>query len=328
MIDYVPPYEITNEMINLVSQIMEKIGNLASVKDLKKLPRLRKGNRIKSIHSSLAIENNTLSYQEVTAVLDGKKVIAPPNDIIAVQNAFSCYEKLESIDPYSVDCLLNIHNIMMSGLVNQCGKIRTTNVGVFDNDGNIVHSAPPAELVPEFLTQLFNWLKTSDTHILIKSSIFHYEFEFLHPFQDGNGRMGRLWQTALLGKFNPLFYWLPIENLINENQEEYYEALAQSTSNGKSNVFIIFMLNIIKNSLDNLHTDTENFSNHINKEISALLKVMRNYPQSAQELMNKLGLKSRVGFRNNYLNPALEAGLIKMTIPEKPTSKNQMYYLC
>ena len=323
---YVPPYEITDEMLNLVTQIMENLGKLNSVNEFEKLPRLRRVNRIKTIQSSLAIENNTLSIEQVTDVIDGKRIIGPKEDIIAVQNANLAYKEIKNINPYEINDLLRIHGIMMKGLVEEAGQIRTGQVGVFNELGKVIHLAPPAEFVPSQLEQLFNWLKTSSANMLIKSSVFHYEFEFIHPFRDGNGRMGRLWQTALLSSWKPIFAWIPIESIIKDNQEEYYNAITLSTSQAKSNIFILFMLNVINKAVQDILNDTKNHYNHISSQLTALLGVIESYPQSAKELMQKLNLKSLVGFRKNYLQPALKAGLIGMTEPDKPTSKNQKYF--
>ena len=323
---YIPPYEITDEMLELVSEIMENLGKLSGVNELEKLPRLRRVNRIKSIHSSLAIENNTLSIEQVTDVINGKRVLAPQKDIEEVHNAFNAYEKLSEINPYSIDDLLKIHGIMMNGLVKEAGRLRSGQVGVYNQDGKVVHLAPPADFVPQQLGQLFDWVKDSNANMLIKSSVFHYEFEFIHPFNDGNGRTGRLWQTALLASWKPIFAWIPIESIIKDNQEDYYNAITLSTSQGKSNIFIEFMLDVINKAIKDIITDTRNHYNHINNQITELMKVIESYPQSATELMEKLNLKSRLGFRKNYLQPALDAGLIGMTEPDKPTSKNQKYF--
>ncbi len=323
---YVPPYEITDEMLNLVTQIMENLGKLNSVNEFERLPRLRRVNRIKTIQSSLAIENNTLSIEQVTDVIDGKRIIGPKEDIIAVQNANLAYKEIKNINPYEINDLLRIHGIMMKGLVDEAGQLRTGQVGVFNEQGKVIHLAPPAEFVPSQLEQLFNWLKTSSANMLIKSSVFHYEFEFIHPFRDGNGRMGRLWQTALLSNWKPIFAWIPIESIIKDNQEEYYNAITYSTSQAKSNIFILFMLNVINKAVQDILNDTKNHYNHISSQLTALLGVIESYPQSAKELMQKLNLKSLVGFRKNYLQPALKAGLIGMTEPDKPTSKNQKYF--
>ena len=323
---YIPPYEITDEMLELVSEIMENLGKLSGVNELEKLPRLRRVSRIKSIHSSLAIENNTLSIEQVTDVINGKRVLAPQKDIEEVHNAFNAYEKLSEINPYSIDDLLKIHGIMMNGLVKEAGRLRSGQVGVYNQDGKVVHLAPPADFVPQQLGQLFDWVKDSNSNMLIKSSVFHYEFEFIHPFNDGNGRTGRLWQTALLASWKPIFAWIPIESIIKDNQEDYYNAITLSTSQGKSNIFIEFMLDAINKAIKDIITDTRNHYNHINNQITELMKVIESYPQSATELMEKLNLKSRLGFRKNYLQPALDAGLIGMTEPDKPTSKNQKYF--
>ena len=323
---YIPPYEITDEMLELVSEIMENLGKLSGVNELEKLPRLRRVSRIKSIHSSLAIENNTLSIEQVTDVINGKRVLAPQKDIEEVHNAFNAYEKLSEINPYSIDDLLKIHGIMMNGLVKEAGRLRSGHVGVYNQDGKVVHLAPPADFVPQQLGQLFDWVKNSNANMLIKSSVFHYEFEFIHPFNDGNGRTGRLWQTALLASWKPIFAWIPIESIIKDNQEDYYNAITLSTSQGKSNIFIEFMLDVINKAIKDIITDTRNHYNHINNQITELMKVIESYPQSATELMEKLNLKSRLGFRKNYLQPALDAGLIGMTEPDKPTSKNQKYF--
>ena len=323
---YIPPYEITDEMLELVSEIMENLGKLSGVNELEKLPRLRRVSRIKSIHSSLAIENNTLSIEQVTDVINGKRVLAPQKDIEEVHNAFNAYEKLSEINPYSIDDLLKIHGIMMNGLVKEAGQLRSGQVGVYNQDGKVVHLAPPADFVPQQLGQLFDWVKNSNANMLIKSSVFHYEFEFIHPFNDGNGRTGRLWQTALLASWKPIFAWIPIESIIKDNQEDYYNAITLSTSQGKSNIFIEFMLDVINKAIKDIITDTRNHYNHINNQITELMKVIESYPQSATELMEKLNLKSRLGFRKNYLQPALDSGLIGMTEPDKPTSKNQKYF--
>lgn len=323
---YIPPYEITDEMLNLVTQIMENLGKLSSVNEFEKLPRLRRVNRIKTIQSSLAIENNTLSIEQVTDVIDGKRIIGPKEDIIAVQNANLAYKEIKNINPYEINDLLRIHGIMMKGLVEEAGQLRTGQVGVFNEQGKVIHLAPPAEFVPSQLEQLFDWLKTSPANMLIRSSVFHYEFEFIHPFRDGNGRMGRLWQTALLSSWKPIFAWIPIESIIKDNQEEYYNAITLSTSQAKSNIFILFMLNVINKAVQDILNDTKNHYNHISSQLTALLGVIESYPQSAKELMQKLNLKSLVGFRKNYLQPALKVGLIGMTKPDKPTSKNQKYF--
>lgn len=323
---YVPPYDITEEMLELTSEITEDLGKLSNVNDLERLPRLRRVNRIRSIQSSLAIENNTLSLEQVTDVLNGKRVLGPQDDIIAVKNAFAVYKMLPDLDPFSLEDLKKAHGVMMQSLVEGAGELRTSSVGVINEQGKVIHVAPPHDMVKGLMEQLFDWLKTSKTQMLIRSSIFHYEFEFIHPFMDGNGRTGRLWQTALLASWKPIFEWIPIESIIKDNQEEYYRAIGLSTSEGKSNRFILFMLGVIKKAVSELARDTRNHQSHISNQIKALMSVIETYPMSAVELMEKLGLKSRVTFRKNYIQPALAAGLIAMTDPDIPTNRNQRYF--
>lgn len=326
MVKYVPPYDITEEMLELASEIMEELGRLSGVSDLEKLPRLRRVNRIRSIQSSLAIENNTLSLEQVTDVIDGKRVLGPQDDIIAVKNAFEVYKMLSQFDPFSLNDLEKAHGVMMQGLIENAGVLRKSSVGVINEKGKVIHIAPPYVMVPSLMEQLFDWLKTSKTQMLIRSSIFHYEFEFIHPFSDGNGRTGRLWQTVLLASWKPIFEWIPIESIIKDNQEEYYKAISISTSEGKSNAFIMFMLRIIRKAVAEIARDTRNHQSHISNQIKALMAVIETYPMSCVELMEKLGMKSRVSFRKNYLQPALKAGLIGMTEPDNPTSRNQRYF--
>ena len=324
--NYVPPFSITDEMLNITIAVSEKLGQLTNVNGLDNLPRLRRVNRLMSIQSSLAIENNTLSLRQVTDVINGKLVVGPQDDITAVQNAFEAYGKLDETDAFSLADLLSVHTVMMKGLVTNAGKLRTGGVGVFDSTGKIVHIAPPPEMVRQLLTQLFDWVKTSQTNMLIRSCVFHYEFEFIHPFADGNGRMGRLWQTALLTRWNPLFKWIPVESIIKDNQQEYYQAIRQSTSIGNSNPFILFMLKVIYQAICRIQADADSHLARANGNLLRLLDAMETYPMSAAEIMARLNMKSVNSFRKNYLTPALQAGLIAMTVPDKPTSRNQRYY--
>lgn len=323
---YNPPFELTDKIFSLASEIMENLGSLHSVNDLEKLPRLRKVSRIKSIHSSLAIENNSLSIEDVTDVIEGKKVLGREDEILAVKNAFEAYSLIPTLNPYKLDDILKTHRVMMKHLVFEAGQLRSKGVGVFDSAGKIVHMAPPANMVRENMINLLDWLKDSKTNILIKSCVFHYEFEFIHPFNDGNGRMGRLWQTVILSKWKPIFEWIPIESIIKDNQEAYYHAISSSTHAASSTPFIEFMLECINDSIKNIINNSKMHYHHISNQVSALMRVIEDYPMSAIELMQKLNLKSRNSFRDHYLKPALEAGLIAMTIPSKPNSKNQKYY--
>ena len=244
-----PPFEITNAMIDHVAEIAELVGRLTSTNQLLANPTLRRTNRIRTIHGSLAIEQNTLTLEQVTAVLNGKQVLAPPKDIAEVKNAYEIYERLEELDPYSVDDLLTAHGIMTRELVDESGVFRSKPVGVVDQEGHVLHFGTLPQYVPDLVMELLDWVKSSDVHMLIRSCVLHYEFELIHPFADGNGRVGRLWHTLLLSKWNPAFAWLPVESIIHDRQEEYYAAINASNDAGESTVFIEFMLSAIKASL-------------------------------------------------------------------------------
>ena len=244
-----PPYEITNTIIDSVAEIAELVGRLTSTNQLSSNPTLRRSNRIRTIHGSLAIEQNTLSLEQVTAVLNGKHVLAPPKDIAEIKNAYEIYERLDEMDPYSVDDLLTAHGIMTRELVDESGMFRTRPVGVVDQEGRVLHFGTLPQYVPDLVMELLDWVKNSDVHMLIRSCVFHYEFELIHPFADGNGRVGRLWHTLLLSKWNPAFAWLPVESIIHDRQEEYYAAINASNDAGESTVFVEFMLSAIKASL-------------------------------------------------------------------------------
>lgn len=244
-----PPFEITNQIISDVAEIAELMGKFSVTNQLSTNPTLRRSNRIRTIHGSLAIEQNTLSLEQVTAVLDGKQVLAPPKDIAEVKNAYEIYERLEQLDPYSVDDLLTAHGILTRGLVEESGQFRSRPVGVVDSQGNILHFGSLPQYVPDLVMELLDWVKTSQVHMLIRSCVFHYELELIHPFADGNGRVGRLWHTLLLSRWNPVFAWLPVESIIHDRQQEYYAAINASNDAGESTVFIEFMLSAIKASI-------------------------------------------------------------------------------
>lgn len=243
-----PPFEITNRMITEIAEISELLGKLSlPAGDAELL--LRRENRIRTVQGTLAIEQNTLSLEQVTAVLNGKHIIAPPKDIAEVRNAYEIYEHLDELDPYSEDDLLKAHGIMMRGLTEDAGEYRAKAVGVADAEGRILHFGALPRCVPDLMTELLEWTERSDVHILIRSCVFHYEFELIHPFSDGNGRMGRLWHTLLLSRWNPLFAWLPVESMIYAHQAEYYAAINASNDAGESTAFIEFMLSILYASL-------------------------------------------------------------------------------
>ena len=326
---YIPPFDITYSMLDRVSSIMKSIGKLDNYKDLNKMPILRRNNRIKSIQSSLAIEANSLSLDQVTSIIDGKYVIGPQDEIQEVKNAYEAYKLIKEINPYSIKDLKKIHGIMTFLIDEESGKFRKGNEGVFDEKGNCVHICPPPTQVDDLMNRLFSWMKEGKDYLnpLILSSVFHYEYVFIHPFKDGNGRTARLWQNAILSNWEEIFEYVPIESQIKKYQKEYYKAIDNCNNKGDSTEFIEFMLKMIDETLLELIDTTITQSNYVSPYVNKLLQVMEsNVPMTTSELMNKLKMKSRISFRENYLHPALENGLIKMTIPDKPTSKNQMYY--
>ena len=328
MINYIPPFEINNNMLSLVSDIMEKIGKLDNSLNLDKNPRLRKQNRINSIHSSLAIENNNLSYEQVVDVINDKLVMGSQKEIQEVKNAYNAYEMLTELNPYSLDDLKKVHGVMTFLTVKESGEFRKGSEGVFDGD-KCIFICPPADGVKSLMEDLFNWMKENkdNIHPLILSSIFHYEFVFIHPFSDGNGRTARLWQNIILYNWKRIFEYLPIESRIHKYQEEYYNVIAKSHINGNSNEFIEFMLKMINETLDEVSNTVPDILNNATININKLLDVMEiNKPMTSKELMNKLNIKTKETLRSGYLDPAINAGYIKLTIPDKPTSKNQMYY--
>jgi len=246
-----PPYEITSEILRLTSYISERIGEIKSAKLVKPPTELRKRNRIKSIQSSLEIEGNTLTVEQITDLINNKRVLAPQKDIIEVKNAIELYAELNELDAYDLDSLCRAHGILMNSLIENAGQFRRTAVGILKGN-NITHVAPPGDMVYALMKDLFDYIKNDKEILLIKSCVFHYEFEFIHPFIDGNGRMGRLWQTVLLKDYSPVFEYLPIESLIKERQQEYYNVLGKSDNQGKSTGFIEFMLEIIDIALEDL----------------------------------------------------------------------------
>ena len=251
---YTPPFKITAKAINLIADISAKIERYAIRMEQPDGLLLRKVNRIKTIHSSLAIEGNTLSEDEVRDIIDGKNVVAPIKQIQEVKNAIATYNLYPELNPFNVKDLLRAHGIMMQALVDDAGRFRRSGVGVFSETG-LVHMAPPAERVPELIDDLFSWLRNASDHLLIRSCVFHYEFEFIHPFVDGNGRTGRLWQSLILGRLHPIFEHLPVENMVYSNQQAYYDAITESSRQGQSGPFIDFMLEEILKTLTSKQGD-------------------------------------------------------------------------
>ena len=323
---YKPPFSISNSMLSRTISITEKLGKITTFNSLKRMPVLRRNNKIKSIHSSLAIEANSLSLNQVRDVIAGRPVIGPQKEIQEVKNAYNAYNMINELDGYSEADLLKAQSVLTYLIESDAGKYRNHGEGVFDGE-KVIFVAPPENLVPSLMHDLFDWLKNDgDTHVLIKSCVFHYEFVFIHPFSDGNGRTVRLWQNVLLTKWNPLFEYIPIESQIQKYQAEYYETIAKCHQAGNSNIFVEFMLRMIDEVLDDVLNTVKQEGANVSEQVNRLLYVMEpDIPLSANEIMCRLGIKSKETLRNSYLNPAIENGLIKMTLPDKPNSKNQRY---
>jgi Fic family protein len=323
MTDYRPPFTISTRLLNLLAQISEAVGRLSVAEDQSHSLRLRRINRIRTIQGSLAIEGNTLSEEQITAILNGKRVLAPPRDIAEAHNAIAAYDQLANFSPFREADLLQAHRLLMSGLLPDAGRYRTGGVGVMQGE-QLVHMAPPANRVPVLIRRLLHWLEHSDVHPLIASCVFHYEFEFIHPFADGNGRMGRLWQTVILSDWQPLFAYIPVESLVHLHQSKYYEALNESTQGSDCEPFIHFMLSMMVEAMADLRTPHEGL--HVTPQVKLLLKVLKG-DKSRDALMASLALSDRKSFSERYLRPALIQGLLEMTVPEKPRSNLQQYRL-
>lgn len=294
MSGYIPPYTISNKMFELVSEISEKVGRITSHKELESKPHLRRNNRIRSIHSSLKIEANSLSLSDVRDVINGHLVLGDQKEIQEVKNAYVAYEKIPEIDPTSISDLKRIHGILTYRTARESGIFRKGDEGVI--------------------------------HPLILSAIFHYEFVFIHPFADGNGRMARLWHTVLLYRWRSVFEYIPLESQIERFQNEYYDAIAVCHTKDNSDIFIEFMLDMINQILDEVVLQVNRSNSEVSEYVKRMLAVMEyEVPYTSNSIMEALGLKSKETLRKNYINPAMELGLIKMTLPDKPNSRNQRY---
>lgn len=321
---YIPPFQVSAEAINMIADISRLIERYAIRLEKEDGVRLRKANRIRTIHSSLAIEGNQLSENEVRDIIDGKNVVAPLREIQEVKNAIKTYEMYHTLDAFSEKDLLRAHSQMMEAIIDDAGCYRTGGVGVFSEQG-LVHMAPPAGRVPELMSDLFNWLANANDHLLIRSCVFHYEFEFIHPFLDGNGRMGRLWQSLILGKLHPVFEHLPVENMVYSNQQEYYDAIAASTQAGNSGPFIDFMLKEIFETLKRHQGEKlddvpnkkfgEKSSEKKEKSSEKILKIIDDNPKiSALEIAKLIGISSRSVEKN--IKKLRENGIIRRVGPD------------
>ncbi len=324
---YIPPFSISNKMLEYVSGISEKVGSINNYDVFRTKPYLRRNNRIESIHSSLKIEANSLSLSEVRDVIDGNLVIGDEIEIQEVKNAYEAYSKINDVDPFSISDLKLLHSIMTYRTVAESGDFRKGEEGVFDGD-RCIFVAPPPNMVNELVENLFTWMKENENtiHPLIMAAVFHYEFVFIHPFSDGNGRIARLWHNVILYRWRKIFEYIPLESQIVKFQSEYYKSISKCHKNGNSDVFIEFILERIDCILDEFIIAVNKKNLGTNEYMNRLLNIMEyDIEYKALELMDKLGLKSRETFRKHYLNPAMELGVVRMTIPDKPNSRNQRY---
>lgn len=316
---YVPPFEITPKIIDLISKISEKIGEINSLESSARHVELRRESRIKTIHSSLAIENNSLSLEQITAIINGKRVLGAPNEIQEVKNAVQSYDLLLSLDSTKEKDLLRAHALMMKDLVRNNGRYRSGGVGIF-NGQNVVHVAPPASSVPALMKDLFRWVKRADVHPLVKSCVFHYEFEFIHPFQDGNGRLGRLWQSAILKDWKKVFAWIPVESLIKKNQAKYYRVLRACDATADSTAFVEFLLLLILKAAEEIVQNEKRVTVKVTVKVTVnqkkILEVVKKNPHvTLDELSKKIGI-SRKSIAAN-VKKLQEAGMLKRNGADK-----------
>jgi Fic family protein len=303
---YVLPFTVSAEIIRLIGEISEQVGSIMTrLGDNVPSPQLRKKNQIKTIHSSLAIENNTLSLKQITDIIDGKRVLGAPDEIQEVKNAIEAYHLMPELDAFKEKDLLRAHELMMKDLVRNSGHYRHEGVGVFDGNGNCLHMAPPAERVPMLMGDLFEWVKKTDVHPLVRSCVFHYEFEFIHPFIDGNGRMGRYWQTMLLSRWKGIFAWLPVETIVKEHQQEYYHVIQKCDQAGESTLFVEYMLRCLLDAMANYDDDDAEVQDKIQDKVQDkfpevsqpvwdVFDIIRNNPKvTVNSICEQINLKER-----------------------------------
>lgn len=323
--DMKPPFSITNNMLNQIVEISKEIGHLEF--QMERNLKMRKENRIKSIHSSLAIENNSLTIEQITDIIDGKRVLGNPKEIKEVKNAYDVYDEILALNPYSQKDFLHAHALLTKDMIQTSGTYRNKDVGIFDGAGNVVHMGARPQFIQILMDDLFSWGVKDTTPEIIKSCVFHYELETIHPFEDGNGRMGRLWQTVMLSNWNPIFAWIPIETMIFENQEGYYQSLSISDQKNDSSSFIEFMLDIIIKTLKEYKA---NVHDEVNKEINSsdqtsfriLEKYLKKHHVITTAIASKL-LKKSVSTTRRYLTNFVEAGLLESS----GENKNRSYKL-
>jgi Fic family protein len=337
-----PPYGITEKAADYLAKIVETVTRLEFGTGFKRDIKLHRENRVRAIHSSLAIEGNTLSLDEVTAVTEGKAVAGRQAEIKDVKNAYEAYDKIMTFSPYAVKDFLKAHRLMTDGLISESGKFRSGDVGVFDG-GKAVHIGARPRFVPGLMDELFGWAKESELHPVLKSAILHYEIETIHPFADGNGRMGRLWQTLLLAKWNPVFAWIPMESVLYENRPQYYQAIKDARKANDSGVFIEFTLSAIAGIIaaQEKHEDEHGVEHQDKHQVEhqvehqdklsatglCILKTLETANMSRKEIFAAIGINGDTRSFKRNIEPLLADGLIEMTVPDKPNSKNQKYRL-
>lgn len=328
------PHTITEKAADYLAKIVETVARLEYGTEFKRDIRLHRENRVKTIHSSLAIEGNALTLGEVTAVIDGKRVAGNQTEIKEVKNAYEAYDKMLTFDPYSVEDFLKAHKLMTEGLLEESGKFRSGDVGVFDGDV-AVHIGARPQFVPDLVNDLFKWAKESQLHPVLKSAIIHYEIETIHPFADGNGRMGRLWQTLLLSKWNAIFAWIPMESIFYRNRPQYYRAIEEGRSANDSGTFIEFTLSAVLDSIiDQERRQVEHQDKHAERRQVELTEAQRNILNtladgtlSRKEIFSKIRIYGDTRAFKRHIKPLLARGFIQMTVPDKPNSKLQRYRL-
>ncbi len=325
-----PPYTITEKAADYLAKIVETVTRLEFGTEFKRDIKLHRENRLRTIHSSLAIEGNSLSLGEVTAVIEGKVVAGRQTEIKEVKNAYEAYDKIMAFDPYAIGDFLKTHTLMTQGLVKDAGKFRCGDVGVFDGD-KVVHIGARPQFVPRLMEDLFGWARESELHPVLKSAILHYEIETIHPFSDGNGRMGRLWQTLLLAKWNAIFAWIPMESVLYQNRPQYYQAIEDARKANDSGMFIEFTLSTI---LDIIATQEKHQVKHedkrqvnLSRAQLAALKVLETKNLSRKEVFSAIGINGDSRSFKRNIGPLLTEGLIEMTVPDKPNSRLQKYRL-
>ena len=325
-----PPYTITEKAADYLAKIVETVTRLEFGTEFKRDIKLHRENRMRTIHSSLAIEGNSLSLGEVTAVIEGKVVAGKQTEIKEVKNAYDAYDRIMTFDPYAIGDFLKAHELMTQGLVKESGKFRSGDVGVFDG-GIAIHIGARPQFVPQLMEDLFCWAKASELHPVLKSAILHYEIETIHPFADGNGRMGRLWQTLLLAKWNTIFAWIPMESVLYQNRPQYYQAIEDARKANDSGVFIEFTLFAIYDIIAQQEKHQVRHEEKHQVELSdiqlAVLNILESKTLSRKEIFAAIGRNSDSRSFNRHIKPLLTVGLIEMTVPDKPNSRLQKYRL-